>query len=95
MNDIDDKRYRSSLRQAALTCLLKPVEENIDPKQWRVNYLVLQELDLVMPEAFQRHLIDGGKKAGAQIETAELKAGHFAQISRPKEVAEWVVGLIN
>lgn len=94
MNDIDNETYRSSLRPVALGCAMTPIKEHIKPNDWKIAYLKLVELDLAMPEAFQDFLIDRARKAGAQIETQKLKAGHFAQISRPKEVADWIVGLL-
>lgn len=93
MNDIEDQKYRSCLKPTALTCAFSPVAQDIDPKQWRISYLMLTELDLAMPEALQQSLIDGGKRAGAEIDAVKLRSGHFAQISHPQEVAEWIVSL--
>lgn len=93
MNDIEDEKYLTCLRPTSLTGAFSTVAEDIDPKQWRLNYLILTELDLAMPEGLQQHLIDRGREGGAKIETAKLKSGHFAQISHPEEVAKWIAGL--
>ena len=95
MNDITDETFRTSLRPAALSSAMSPAPSDLDgPENWRLAYLILTELDLAMPEALQRHLINRAKEAGALVEEGTLKSGHFAQISHAQEVADWVRQLI-
>lgn len=92
MNDITDETMRSSLRPAALSCAMSTAPTDLGgPKDWRLSYLILTELDLAMLEAFQRHLIGRAREAGAEVEETTLKSGHFAQISHSQEVAEWLL----
>lgn len=92
MNDITDEDYRSSLRPAALSSAMSQTPTDVgSPKDWRLSYLILTELDLAMMEGLQRHLIDGARAAGAEVEETTLKSGHFAQISHSQEVAEWLL----
>ncbi|KIV99319.1 uncharacterized protein PV09_08979 [Verruconis gallopava] len=58
---------------------------------WRVAYLLTEELDPSMPLAFQQFLIDQGRKHGVAIEqTKKMKSGHFVQVTHSEEVAKWV-----
>jgi hypothetical protein len=96
MNDITDEAIRSSLRPAALSSVMSPTPTDLDgPENWRLAYLMLTGLDLGMLEDLQRYLIDRAKAAGAQVDETTLRSGHFPQISRTKEVAEWIDQLIK
>lgn len=92
MNDITDETMRSSLRPSALSSAMSPTPTDLtSPKDWRLSYLLLTDLDLAMMEGFQRHLIEGARAAGAEVEETKLKSGHFPQISHTQEVAEWLL----
>jgi hypothetical protein len=95
MNDTTDEEIRSSLRPTALSGAMTPVSSSLDPKTWRISYLILTELDLGMPVEFQSHLIDRVRKAGAEVDDSKkLRSGHFVQWTHPDEVADWVLSLV-
>jgi predicted esterase len=73
---------------------MTPVPQiGMDPKSWKISYLVTTVQDPGMPEAFQKFLIQQARDAGAQIDTVEMQSGHFVQVSHAEEVAKWISGL--
>jgi hypothetical protein len=89
-------KWGATLRPSALGSVLTPVQETgMDPKSWKISYLVTTEQDPAMPEAFQKFLIDQARDAGAQVDMIEMKSGHFVQVSHAEEVAEWISGLVS
>ena len=93
-NDLDvveREKWGGTLKPSAVATLATPIPENkVDPKAWSISYLVAVGRDLAMPEAFQKFLVEQARGAGAQVESVEMKSGHFVQISHMKEVAEWI-----
>jgi hypothetical protein len=73
---------------------MSSVADHIDPTHWRISYLVTAELDLGMPEKFQRYLIERARGVGAEVDVKTVKSGHFPQISHADEVARWVLALV-
>ena len=89
MERIDRKRWGDTLKPAALGGVMSPAPA-ADTKLWRISYLVTTEADLAMPEAFQKHLAERAREAGAEVMVEEIKSGHFAQISHARDVALWI-----
>ena len=65
----------------------------IDIRTWKISYLITAEIDLAMPEGFQRLLIEKARDAGADVTVEEIKSGHFVQITHACEVAAWIGAL--
>lgn len=77
-----------------MSTLIHPIKDHIDPKNWRVSYLLLTEIDTAVPEEFQRDVVRTARHAGAEVEVTEMRSGHFAMISHVKEVAGWLRGMV-
>lgn len=98
-NDLppDQQRFwgEKAMVPSALGAVASPVPEGGegvgDPREWRVAYLLCEELDLAMPRAFQEYLVEKAREAEAQVEVKRIRSGHFVQISHAPEVAEWIV----
>ena len=85
------EKWGTTLKPSALGALLTPVPQTgIDPKSWKISYLVTKLNDPGMPEAFQKFLIEKGRESGAQIDSIEIESGHFVQVSHVEEVAKWI-----
>jgi hypothetical protein len=85
------EKWGATLKPFALRSLLTPVQQTgIDPKSWKISYLVTAEQDPGMPEAFQNFLLEKAREAGAEVNSISLKSGHFVQVSHVEEVANWI-----
>jgi len=96
LNDLEpeeQRRWGETLVPTALGAVAEPVPESIaaDPKEWKIKYLICAEDDLAMPTAFQEHLVQRARDAGAEVETTQIKSGHFVHLSHTQEVAAWVI----
>ena len=93
LNDLEpdqQRKWYDTLKPSALGSCISPVPVST-VSSWRLAYLVLTELDLGMPERFQRYLLERAKNAGAQVEEVKaIKSGHFVHISHAEEVAVWI-----
>lgn len=60
------------------------------------SYL-LCELDLAGPPWFQESMIAMMETAasGRKVGVTRLAASHFANVSRPKEVARWIIDIVD
>jgi hypothetical protein len=87
-------KWGTTLKPSALGSVMTPVKPAaVDPKSWKISYLVTTKHDPAMPEAFQKFLTDQARDAGAQVDSIEMESGHFVQISHAEEVAKWISGL--
>jgi hypothetical protein len=78
------------LRPCLLGCVTSETP-NATIKDWRIAYLITAEIDPVLPEALQEHLISNAKTHGAAIEQVKkIQSGHFVHVTHVKEVAEWI-----
>lgn len=92
MTEAEGKYWCTSLKPCSLGGVMSPTPPT-DVSQWRISYLVTTVLDIAMPDAFQKHLVDRARKAGAEVMMDEIKSGHFVQITHSHEVAEWIKGI--
>lgn len=98
-NDLSESEQRTwgekCLVPSALGAPISPVPESgdsvSDPKDWKIAYLLCEEIDNAMPAKFQESLIEQGRNAGAVLDVKRIKSGHFVQISHAREVAGWIM----
>lgn len=94
----EQQEWGARLKPSALGAITTPVPETGygDLREWRISYLVCQEIELAMPEAFQEFLVEQAVEAGAEAKVeGRVKSGHFVQISHPKELAQWIGEMVN
>lgn len=92
MTEAESKNWCDTLKPCSLGGVMSPAPP-ADISRWTISYLVTTELDMAMPDAFQKHLADRARKAGAVVKMEEIKSGHFVQITHSREVAEWIKGI--
>lgn len=91
---VEREKWGKTLRPAAISVLISSASEDVSPHEWDIEYLIATDKDLAMPAAFQKFLVGQAREAGAKVQTTEMVSGHFVQISRAKEVAEWISNVI-
>jgi hypothetical protein len=93
MAESDGRTWGDTLRPQALGNVLSTTP-SAEVKQWKISYCVATELDLAMPEAFQTHLVEAAREAGAEVAMDKIKSGHFLQITHAQEVAESITRIV-
>ena len=88
-----DHPLHTSMKPSALSGVITPAPDS-DVRKWNVSYLVTKELDVDMPEAMQMWLIERARVADVEIGVESVVAGHFAMVSKVKEVGNWIVSLL-
>ena len=92
MAEEERKKWGDTLRPSALGNVMSSTPPT-DAKTWKLSYLITAEVDLAMPEGFQKLLIEKAQDAGAEVTVEEIKSGHFVQITHAREVAAWIGAL--
>lgn len=92
MAENERKKWFEALRPCSLIGPMSPASP-ADVGSWNILYQVATELDLAMPEAFQRQLAGRAKEAEAEVRTNDIESGHFVQITHAQEVAAWIANI--
>lgn len=81
------------LTPSPLGCVLNPTPDGT-VTDWKIAYLLTEDIDPTMPNAWQEFLISNAKELGAIVESVtRIKSGHFVQITHVDETAKWIKDL--